>query len=241
MEGERGGIIDAGERHEMQQGLAGTALNAVVRPDLITVVTDTLAVDLHARTPTKFSSKVLLLPHLQGVVCGTGSFNLLMDWFRIVEQQIVARDLPHAGRYAPPLLRQLASALVSTHKTPDAGMGVVYHFGVCSRTNSCRAFGFDSERAFEPREYTDCLILRPAFDSLPPPPTGDEDARHWFIRMVDAQRALAVGNETTRTYGIGGELHLTTIGKHGLSVQTIHRFDDYESDYAAMLAGMAPA
>ena len=213
----------------MQPRLAptgGTALNALVRSDLITVVTDTLAVDINARTPTKFSSKVLFLPHLQGVICGTGSLNLLVDWFRIVEQQIVARDLPHAGRYAPELLRQLASDLVSTHEMPDAGIGTVYHFGVCSRTNSCRAFGFDSERAFEPREYADCLIFRPAFDSLPVPPmTAGEDECDWFIRLVGAQRTF-VGNEAANKPRIGGELHLTTIGKVGMSVRTIHRFDD---------------
>ncbi len=135
-------------------------------------------------------------------------------------------------------MRQLATDLVSTHETPDVGVGAVYHFGVCSRTNSCRAFGFDSEREFEPREHTDCLILRPAFDSLPtPPPTADENAHDWFIRLVDAQRTLAGNDSAPR---IGGELHLTTISTAGLSVQTIHRFDDYESDYAAMLAGVTP-
>ncbi len=87
----------------MRQRLApagGTALNALVGPDLITVVTDTLGVDLDARTPAKFSSKVLLLPHLRGAIYGTGSFDLLVDWFRIVAQRIVARDLPHKMRGA---------------------------------------------------------------------------------------------------------------------------------------------
>ena len=50
-----------------------------------------------------------------------------------------------------------------------------------------------------------------------------------------------MGNEAANKPRIGGELHLTTIGKVGMSVRTIHRFDDYESDYEAMLAGVAPA
>jgi hypothetical protein len=97
-----------------------TALNYILARDRIVVSTDTLRSSGEGE-PHGFVSKILPLPHLHGVVCGTGSLDLLVDWYAFVQRRVGALDMRDLDDLAA---RQLPALAV---KYPRA---TIYHFGL---------------------------------------------------------------------------------------------------------------
>jgi len=114
-----------------------TALNFRLRPTMVFISMDTLASKPGGEC-LGFSSKVLPLPHLHGVVCGTGSLNLVLDWFTFIQTRVSASDMRDLDDVAPhhlPILAEKAecSNIESFHDLPlrtrpvsgkASGMGV---------------------------------------------------------------------------------------------------------------------
>ena len=62
---------------------------------------DTLAVDGSDRKPMFFTTKFYPVPHLQGLIAGTGSGQFVIDWFVKVNTGIVVDDMVHLDYHAP--------------------------------------------------------------------------------------------------------------------------------------------
>jgi hypothetical protein len=213
--------------------VTGTALNGFVTPSGISLATDTLASGGNDKTPHMFVSKFFLLPHLGVLLCGTGVFQLIRDWFVDLESSLIARDFDHVSRFAPSLLRALSEKLTSQHQQPVTA--TIYHFGYSVAMSSHVGLAFDSKQGYEPRVIKDSFFMKPKLEELPTAPTNADELPSWYADLMERQRADDLAKPFADRVGIGGEIHMAQINRTTLTVSTIHRFASYESDYEAMI------
>jgi len=107
-----------------------TALNFVLVNDLVVIATDSLAHQI-ANANGQFEvhgfwTKVFPLPHLKGVMVTTGLMQIGLDWFRVVQESILARDFLFLDTVASEQLRKIAMKYGDEYH----GTTTVYHFGV---------------------------------------------------------------------------------------------------------------
>src|SRR5262245_24084629 len=100
-----------------------TSLNAYIDPQEVIITMDTLGLEVDGQ-PAIYTSKIFPLPHLRGVLCGTGSIQLIWDWYKQILMGMLALDLTHVDRYATPSLQSLAK-LSEASQAPTT----MYHFG----------------------------------------------------------------------------------------------------------------
>src|SRR5690349_12489521 len=85
-----------------------TALNFALHDDCVLITTDSLGSgDDHV--PRSFHTKVFPLPHVNGVICGTGALPLVLDWFVFVQLQLVAREVRFLSECAAAKLPEMAA------------------------------------------------------------------------------------------------------------------------------------
>ncbi len=64
-----------------------TALNFILDPGYVLIFTESLSLTID-REPFKYVSKIFPLPHLRGVLCGTGLIQTIMDWHVYIQGQM---------------------------------------------------------------------------------------------------------------------------------------------------------
>ena len=85
----------------------------------IIIAMDTLAVCDQSGTPLLFTTKFYPVPHLRGVICGTGIGQFIIDWFVRVNTTMVVDDIPQLDchtptAHTPPAPMDTATPMVNT-------------------------------------------------------------------------------------------------------------------------------
>lgn len=62
-----------------------TALNFILDPKYVIITTDTLISRSEDKQPSNYASKIFPLPHIKGVLCGTGVFEIIFEWFYVIQ------------------------------------------------------------------------------------------------------------------------------------------------------------
>ena len=186
-----------------------TAFNYIIEPDRIVVSTDTLRSSGDGE-PDGFASKILPLPHLHGVVCGTGSLDLLIDWYAFVQRRGGALDMRDLDDLAPQQLPTLAV------KYPRA---TIYHFGLDARNGHLRGWAYRSTAGFRSESLEAGLGVKPPSE---PPVDSHHDPLirlwleeastggrvHAFEMLMNAQQDQDRHRPAAERVGIGGEMHI---------------------------------
>lgn len=184
----------------------------------ILVAMDTLAV-CEEGEPLLFTTKFYPVPHLGGLICGTGLGAFVAAWFVRVNTGQVAEDLVQLDLHAPRVLRELARTpaykdLFATHTV------TIYHLGFPAAGGPPCIFAYRSERGFaSERLPVGGLTLKPWID-LPAPWEFPRD----FARAMQLQREGESQKPTEKRVHIGGDIfvcHLTAAG------MVIHRFASF--------------
>jgi hypothetical protein len=104
--------------------------------------------------PHSFVTKILTLPHLRGVIAGTGSFELILQWYLTMQRSLMP-DLAWTGDHAPAELRRLAASMPEAQST-------VYHFAWTSER--FEGFGFASRDRFAARPLArNSVVVKPEY------------------------------------------------------------------------------
>src|SRR5882672_2560481 len=101
-----------------------TALIFSLREEQVIIAMDTLAANGDTKAPYFFTSKIYPLPHLGGVMCGTGVGDFAIEWFGALKR-FVAKDIHHLDQYVTPKLREIGARMGIGEKNT----ATVYHFG----------------------------------------------------------------------------------------------------------------
>jgi hypothetical protein len=206
-----------------------TAFNFLFEPERVCIAMDTLMVLPDSKRPFKYASKISPLPHLGGVMCGTGLMQLVIDWFVCIQTAIIVRDIPHLDQFTRNQLQNIArkydfsSGLSST----------IYHFGYSHREQRYRGFAYRSEKDFASEELEYGFGIKPRVEFRPV-----QSLPQAFIEMVERQRLEDRKKPTNEQVGIGGDIHFFVMTPKQMVLTRCHRFEDYEYCYSEMLKNL---
>jgi hypothetical protein len=168
-----------------------------------------------------------VVPHLHGVIVGTGVGQFIIDWFRYVNMHMIVRNMAHLDEFAPTQLRELWGS------QPEAlranATSTVYEFGYCAEEARFRGFAYRSEKNFVSESLPYAMGIKPALE-----PGEISTLPADFVRVArlqrDADRAKVVEDQV----GVGGDLFFLHITAEGMTLNQCYRFDDYEDAYEEM-------
>ena len=132
-----------------------TAFNYILNQDYVLIFMDTLSLKVN-REPFKYVSKIFPLPHLRGVLCGTGLIQTIMDWHVYVQGQIIGNTMDIPNKVAPSQLKSIHYKYnnVNTDAT-------IYHFGFNQDEKRMKGFAFRSTNSFMLEELNDGIGIKP--------------------------------------------------------------------------------
>lgn len=187
----------------------------------ILVAMDTLAVCDEAGTPLLFTTKFYPVPHLRGLICGTGIGQFVIDWFVDVNTRMVVDDILQLDSHASRSLRELWQAKYTNF--PLASTVTVYHFGFGADGVPC-AFAYRSEQGFESdRLRIGGIGIKPPTD-VPEKCTFPTDLKNLMLSQRQRESAKPAGE---RVY-IGGEILVCHMTKDKTVIFSSDTFPDRE-------------
>lgn len=215
-----------------------TALLYLLQPDRVCLAMDTCSQNINVdgdRTPGPFCSKVLLLPHLHTVVCGTGIRSLIYYWYAFLQQNVVAQNVTELDNIAKAKLPELANECGVSEKHTST----IYHFGYWPEEKRMIGFAYRSTSGFASEELIYSLGVKP--------PDGIELEQAMmileahglpggFIELMKQQKAHDDGRPPNERVGIGGEIQFVAMNPNEYLLTTCHRFEDYEQHFSAVRA-----
>ncbi|WP_340031137.1 hypothetical protein NSQ20_25520 [Paenibacillus sp. FSL K6-1122] len=202
-----------------------TAINVVFDKNQLILSMDTLVSRSFSRVPMKFTTKILLLPHLNSVICGTGNLDLLHDWYIYIQRKLISRDVEYFSDVATECLIEL------NEKHPKEATSTIFHFGYSEAESVFKGYLFKSEENFEKRDIPYGTLLKPHADfDVYQEYEENGNLQQTFIRLMELQKTNDDRLETGWA-GIGGEIQLLFMKKDSIKLDTVHRFEDYESHF----------
>jgi hypothetical protein len=196
-------------------------------------MTDSLSLSADTRHPLLYTTKIFPVPHLHGVIVGTGAGGFGLDWFRVVNTQMVVRNIPHLDHFAPNALRALWAEMPAEMRAGSTA--TIYHFGFDDQETRYRGFAYRSERDFESEE------LQYGIGIKPPTEVGEiRDLPGDLVRVVERQRAEDRAKPRAEQVGIGGDVFFLHLTPDGMTLRRCHRFDDYEEAFVEMCKNVRP-
>lgn len=216
-----------------------TALLYFLRPEQVLIAMDSLVTEPNTAAPRSFVTKILPVPHLSGVICGTGTLQVLLDWFSFVQENVVARDIVFLNNCAQGKLKEIS---VSQGAPTDATT-TIYHFGYSTEEGKFAGYAFRSEKDFQ------CERLIEGFAVKPPDGIVLEDAWHkieeigfldGFSVLIRQMKDEDERKPPAKRVGIGGEIHIYQLLRSNFILLVHDRFKDYEEAWQAMLTRVSP-
>jgi hypothetical protein len=214
-----------------------SALIYINTSDQITLASDTLSVDFE-KQPILYCSKILLVPHLKTVICGTGFKSIISNWHEIAQNKIIGYDISSLNYHAT---KQLQS---SKHDIQGdlPGTTTIYHFGYNESEHCLKGYAFRSENDFAQEDLEkDSLGVKPYHVEIIPfyqdlatkYPVGSSK---FLIEIIIELRRLDNLLPNCDKVGIGGEIqYLKLFGKGDFSFETIYQFPDFYEIYSTIL------
>ena len=205
----------------------------VLEPERVLVAMDTLATNGLDGLPSHYASKLLPLPHLLGVICGTGSMQLALQWYLDVQSNVVARDFDFVNEIAPERLRSIAESLGDQKTT-----STIYHFGFSRSAGVFAGTVFRSTAAYmaEPLQYG--AGLKPPYEDVINVANDRLDELGLDHGLVDLLTRIKIVDDslpTNERVGIGGEVHLMLLSGTSQITQVSGQWPGFDEEFAYML------
>jgi len=215
-----------------------TLLNWELAPDQVVIFSDTLSLQGHTKLPRSFMTKIYPVPHLNGIVTGTGIGQIVTSLFVALNDSMVVIDTVHLTKFAPAFLRDLWEQYED--ELPDGATTTIYTFGL-NDDGQFVGFAYRSTNDFtaEPLPYA---------RGLKPAPTKEQMAGIETLGQLGGLAFQQQSDDRTRPrverIGIGGDLWLYVLSKSedgslGLTISRAARLPHFEADYELMLAQLS--
>lgn len=201
-------------------------------PSEVMLATDTLAVSDNIGTPKQFTTKFYIVPHLRGVICGTGLGQFIVDWFGIVNCDMAVRDFPQLNFHAPKALGELWDSKYKGFSITST----IYHFGFPANDGPLVTYAYRSTAGFVSDPLPHGIHLKPEGE-VPKEPTFPTA----FRGIMDSQRGRQSGKPIKERVFIGGEILVCHMTRSGYAVWTADRFPDYDENLLTMFQKISEA
>ena len=163
--------------------------------------TDTLATSaVDYGVPKIFTSKALIVPHLQFIMCGIGFQGFLGRWFIEVNDKMVVNGIDNLDYHTPKALSNLWDKFRIENSLPNEFITSVYHSGFSETDNHIHNYLYQSVYGFKSQQITYGTLVKPE-THLPSQYNFPEDVR----KIMDRQRAIQQIKPINQRIFIGGE------------------------------------
>jgi hypothetical protein len=210
-----------------------TALNFILAEQYLFLVSDTLSLT-NDKDSFKYVTKILMLPHLKGVICGTGSFDLILKWYETIQKKIIGRDIDILRNYSSDELEKI---YFDELKAKDDHNSTIYHFGYIPGKEKFEGYVYRSKNGFAEEKLDYGLGLKPFGNEI----AGyarqqiEDNLVDGLINIMCKQKELDEAQEKEEQVGIGGSIHLLEFTKTHQKLSEIYQFPDYEKKFYEML------
>lgn len=211
-----------------------TVLNFAITPDGIFVLMDSLVTQ--DDEPAFFTSKAMPVPHLNGIICGTGLQKVFHLWSLRVLGGMVAFDLPDLDQFATDSLRDVWSELPEEER--QAGTSTIYHFGYDSASDEFLGYAYRSTNDFESEQLMHGVATKPPYAGDLPMGGFPDD----FVEVCRTQRIEQQSVALGERVHIGGQLAAYMMLRNhregkapsvAITIETAFEFEDYEDMFAS--------
>jgi hypothetical protein len=197
-------------------------------PQQVIVATDTLAVGALTKEPCCFSSKAYPLSHLNGIMCITGVDDFGAEWFKRMRRLIV-RDLHHADEFVTPMLRELGGQ----HSLGPDSTSTVYHLGYSQAEQQFVGYAYRSTNGFASERLQYGFSHKPGVAGAKLETYPDD-----IIDLMKAQQRNESAKPAEDRVHIGGDVLCYVLTDRSMTIQSVHRFENYGFDYELMCVGL---
>lgn len=213
-----------------------TLLNWQMFPEHVAILSDTLSLSGDEKRPRTFMTKVYPVPHLGGVITGTGIGQLVTSFYMQVVAEMIVDDTEHLVEFAPEVLRSMWAEFGD--KLPDGATTTIYTFGLSKESGEFIGFAYRSTNDFEAEELQHGTAAKPA-------PSMEElqavEDLAGLGKLALKQQADDRALPRRKRVGIGGEmwLYLLTKSESGavsFQIQHVTDFPHFAEDHDVMLA-----
>jgi hypothetical protein len=203
-----------------------SALNFVLQEDMVMVATDTLALSGDTNRPSHFQTKFYPIPHLDGIICGTGVSQFIAQWALQVQTSMLVKNIPHLNEFTTEQLRKLWTEL----RLNDVFTSTIYHFGYDADLEKFRGYVYRSEKNFISEELSYGFGTKPPVPNFKPTGNPVDD----FKEVISIQREEDLSHPQENRIGIGGDIQLALLKPSQITIVHTHRFEDFEELYKQM-------
>lgn len=213
-----------------------TALNFAITDDGVFLATDSLVT--HEGEPLRFTTKVLTVPHLDGLICATGSIVLFHRWALEVLSQTSSGQMSFIDHAVPDALMSIWTGMSEEER---CGTATIYHFGYDADEDRFEGFAYRSSSNFESEYLENNIYIKPPFAgqfSM----TGFPDD---FVETCRGQKIEQDKLPADKRVHIGGHVMAYTLQRHKregqptttfTTVETAFEFEDFsDMDHRAMM------
>lgn len=214
-----------------------TALNYLLTPEGIALSMDTLVIDSKDKIPIKMVTKFIVIPNINCIICGTGNFNAIVDWFAWVQKNIIC-----VGIYQ---LNKLTAQVLPDFMKKYNGNNVctIYQFGLDEIDKKFHGYVYRSTDKFISEEIQYGLSVKPydAFSvtdgmlNIEEHISYDDGIEEIFYKLMQIQKEYDYSLEVNERVGIGGMVEVVILKKDYISIRNYKYFDDYEDTYKKMI------
>lgn len=206
-----------------------TALNFAISDEGIFLATDTLVT--RDGRPLTFTAKVLMLPHVHGLVSGTGSIVLFQRWSHEIHSETLATHMQLLNICTPGRLRKIWAEMSDVER--DNGPSDIYHLYYDPDDDQFGGFAYRCSNDFESEPLDNGDYSKPDWGYATPIIDFPGDLIRACRRQRFAQEKLAPGERLQ----IGGQVIAYTMQRHEAegqpmstltTAQIAYEFEDYE-------------
>jgi hypothetical protein len=193
---------------------------------------DTLVSTVDKNEPHHFCSKIFPLPHLGGVMCGTGNMELAIEWFKQIHHNFFSdaklRDVCDLNKETPDRLRKLfqslpqSSTCTETISSPSLE-GKIFYFGYSLQEKKYRGFVYKSKNDFnsmaiEPPQfaYQPLLASYPKFPEI----QNEQEFIDTAIKIMKFQQNEEQKKPPANQIKIGGKVQILTMKPDLMQIKT---------------------
>lgn len=214
-----------------------TALNYVLTDNEVILAMDTLVTKNFDKTPYKMATKFVPIPHMNCILCGTGNFEAIVDWFSFIQKNIVGNGIYQLNK----LTQQALPKFMEEHN--DNFSTTIYQFGLDEVEDIFKGYAYRSTSNFQSEELKKAIGIKPSdgfMDSgninLSSYISENDTVDEILTKIMYKQKEYDENLKVEERVGIGGIIQIVNLRKNSFSINNYKYFDDYEQTYKEILA-----
>jgi hypothetical protein len=178
-----------------------TVLNFFTSEKTVFIATDSSFSHADDKHPAGYITKAFLLPHLDGIIAGTGDPRFIADWLVRANTGFVVRNMIHLDQFT----QQSLAEIYRYRSIGEGNLGTttIYQWGYDPEIGVMRSFAYRSKNGFISEELGFGSALKPGYD------IGDYEIRDFpkdFIDVVERQKAVDEALPVDQRVGVGGHV-----------------------------------